>query len=101
VATGCPLCGAYLLTLAGVTSGLGALPFGGLEVWLLAASLMALAFHRSLVALGRRCDPNDASGSCGAVPSTRANDVAGLLLVVVLLATVLVVLVLAHEPAMR
>lgn len=31
-AVGCPSCGAYLLSIVGVSSGLAVLPFGGLEL---------------------------------------------------------------------
>lgn len=39
---GCPSCGAFLLSAIGVSSGLAALPLGGIELWAGACLLMAV-----------------------------------------------------------
>lgn len=46
-AAGCPACGALLLSLLGVGSGLSVLPFAGLELWSVAVVIMGLTFWRS------------------------------------------------------
>jgi len=50
-AVGCPACGAYLLSLVGVSTGLAALPFGGLELWTASIILMAATFWATLRAV--------------------------------------------------
>ena len=47
-AAGCPACGALLLSLLGVGSGLSVLPFAGLELWSAAVLVMALTLWRSV-----------------------------------------------------
>lgn len=63
---GCPACGAYLLSLLGVSAGLAVLPFGGLEIWALASLLMAATLARSWRALVTAC-PGDETG-CPMLP---------------------------------
>jgi len=59
-AAGCPACGALLLSLLGVASGLAALPFAGLEVWSPATLIMGLTLWRSLGRLRpAACDADD------------------------------------------
>lgn len=47
-AAGCPACGALLLSLLGVGSGLSVLPFAGLELWSAAVLVMGVTLWRSL-----------------------------------------------------
>ena len=47
-ASGCPVCGSLLLPLIGVSSGLTAFPFRGLELKALAVSLMATSTYFAL-----------------------------------------------------
>lgn len=55
-AAGCPACGALLLSLLGVGSGLSILPFAGLELWSAAVVVMALTLWRSVRSLhSARC----------------------------------------------
>ncbi len=44
-ATGCPVCGAFLLPLLGIAASLTALPFGGLEVKLLSILVLLYAIY--------------------------------------------------------
>ncbi|MBI2066083.1 hypothetical protein HYT60_01060 [Candidatus Woesebacteria bacterium] len=65
----CPICGAFLLSLIGVSAGLTALPFAGLEIWTASTVVMALAFGGSLVALDKStCDPKVKTTSCWRLP---------------------------------
>lgn len=97
LAAGCPLCGAYLLTLLGVTSGLAALPFGGLELWAVAAGVMAFTLSRSLAAL-RACSASQDVGACATVAPSKRRDVVGLTVAAALIAGALVLMVLVNEP---
>ncbi|MBW3590478.1 MAG: hypothetical protein KY393_01280 [Actinobacteria bacterium] len=99
-AAGCPLCGAYLLTLLGVSSGLAALPFGGLELWVAAAGVMAFTLSRSLAAL-RACSGSQDVGACATAAPSKRRDVVGLTVAAVLIASVLAWMVLVNEPAFR
>lgn len=97
LAVGCPLCGAYLLTLLGVTSGLAALPFGGLELWTLAAGVMGFTLFRSLGSL-KQCAGSHRSASCSGLTNVKRRDVGLLVLLAALMALGLVVMVLVNEP---
>lgn len=99
-AAGCPLCGAYLLTLLGVTSGLAAMPFGGLELWILAVSVMGFSLYRSLRAL-QRCAGVQAEGSCAGLSVVRRRDVRLLSLLAGLMAAGLVAMLLVNEPLLQ
>lgn len=46
-AAGCPVCGAFLLSLIGVTSGLAIFPLKGIEVQLASAAALMLSLHWS------------------------------------------------------
>jgi hypothetical protein len=59
---GCPSCGAFLLSLLGVSAGVSALPFAGLELWVIACLIMAFTFWRSLRALSKGVCATPASG---------------------------------------
>lgn len=100
LAAGCPLCGAYLLTLVGVSSGLAALPFGGLELWVAAAGVMGFTLSRSLAAL-RACSASQNVGACATVAPSRRRDVVGLMVAAALIASALALMVLMNEPALR
>ena len=66
----CPVCGAFLLSLIGVSAGLSALPFGGLELWFTASFIMGVTAWYSLKTLTKRCIGTDAQGkSCWVLPS--------------------------------
>ena len=67
---GCPACGAFLLSLVGVTAGLGALPFAGLEFWTASVGVMALTLWRSSSLLERNTCTQDGAGavSCWRLP---------------------------------
>ncbi len=45
VVTGCPVCGAFLLPLFGISASLAAMPFGGIEVKLLTVVLLIYAIY--------------------------------------------------------
>jgi len=67
---GCPSCGAFLLSLVGVSAGVSALPFGGLELWLISCVIMALTFRRSLRALQLKvCDASGTANACPRMPA--------------------------------
>ena len=54
-ASGCPVCGSLLLPLIGVSSGLAAFPFRGLELKALAVSLMLVSTYFVLKG-NNKCD---------------------------------------------
>ena len=94
---GCPSCGAFLLSLVGVTAGLSVLPFAGLELWFLSGLIMAYTFWRSLGTLQTRtCTPTSA-GACLSLPTVSRAQVAILTVVGVVLAGILLWTVASHE----
>ncbi len=54
-ASGCPVCGSLLLPLIGISGGLAAFPFRGLELKALAASLMLVSTYFVLKS-NNKCD---------------------------------------------
>lgn len=86
---GCPACGAFLLSLVGVTAGLSALPFAGLEFWTASVGVMGLTLWRSLTLLERNTCTQDAAGavSCWRLPKVELKQ----LLVLSVLACILAV----------
>ncbi len=67
---GCPLCGAFLLSLIGVTAGLAALPFAGLELWVGSALIMTLTLQSALKRLDQStCDPQATTATCWRLPA--------------------------------
>jgi hypothetical protein len=94
---GCPSCGAFLLSLVGVTAGLSALPFAGLELWLLSGLIMAYTFWRSLSALHTRTCTAAGDGACLALPAVSRAQAAILALAVVVLAGLLLWTMATHE----
>jgi hypothetical protein len=67
----CPLCGAFLLSLLGVTAGLAALPFAGLEFWGIATVMMGLAFQASMKRLTQStCIIDSSTAPCWQLPNT-------------------------------
>ena len=67
---GCPLCGAFLLSLVGVTVGLAALPFAGLEFWVASVAVMAFTARTALTRLDQStCDPEATTPTCWRLPS--------------------------------
>jgi len=70
---GCPLCGAFLLSLVGVTVGLAALPFAGLEFWVASVAVMAFTVRTALTRLEQStCDPEATTSTCWRLPSVDA-----------------------------
>lgn len=66
----CPVCGAFLFSLIGVSTGLAVLPFGGLELWFVASLIMGITLWYSLKTLAQRCVGKDAHGkSCWVLPA--------------------------------
>ena len=95
---GCPSCGAFLLSLVGVTAGLSALPFAGLELWFLSGLIMAYTFWRSLGTLqARTCRPSTSDGACLSLPAVSRAQVAILTVVGLALAGILLWTVASHE----
>lgn len=95
----CPVCGAFLLSLIGISAGLGALPFAGLELWSASAGLMALALVGSLRTLDRSaCDLTVQIPSCWRLPEVSRNVVVILLLFGLGLVVSLYLLLANHEP---
>jgi hypothetical protein len=54
-ASGCPVCGSLLLPLIGISGGLAAFPFRGLELKALAVSLMILSTY-FVIKSNNKCD---------------------------------------------
>ena len=60
IASGCPVCGAWLLPLLGIAGSLAVFPFQGLEIKIFAIILLALSiFQSSNIVLGI-CKPSEA-----------------------------------------
>lgn len=73
---GCPSCGAFLLSLVGVTAGLSALPFGGLELWFFSGLVMTFTLLRSLHSLQMRsCAPAGLRSACTSFPTVSRTQV--------------------------
>ena len=53
-ASGCPVCGSLLLPLIGISGGLAAFPFRGLELKALAVSLMVISTYFVLKSNNKR-----------------------------------------------
>jgi hypothetical protein len=69
---GCPLCGAFLLSLIGVGAGLAAFPFAGLEFWAGSSAIMILTLRTALIQLDRTtCDPNSREIICWQLPAVK------------------------------
>ncbi len=78
---GCPLCGAFLLSLVGVTVGLAALPFAGLEFWVASAAVMTFTVRAALTRLDQStCDPEAKTPTCWRLPSVDARLILGLVI---------------------
>jgi hypothetical protein len=96
---GCPSCGAFLLSLLGVTAGLSALPFAGLELWFVSCVIMAYTLWRSVGLLNAQgCGPATGGGACSALPPASRAHVALLALLNGALAGLLLWAMIAHEP---
>ncbi len=57
VASGCPVCGAWLLPLLGIAGSLAAFPLQGLEIRLLAIALLGFSLTRSAQMIAGTCPP--------------------------------------------
>ena len=69
---GCPLCGAFLLSLVGVSAGLAAFPFAGLEFWAGSSAIMILTLRAALIQLDRTtCDPLSRAITCWQLPAVK------------------------------
>lgn len=96
---GCPSCGAFLLSLVGVSAGVSALPFGGLELWLASCMIMGFAFWRSLRRLGSgACAASVVVDSCPALPPVSPRHVVGLAVTALVLGGVLAAALVGNEP---
>jgi len=94
----CPMCGAFLLSLIGVTAGLGALPFAGLELWSVSTAIMALALGGSLRVLDKNsCDWNAQATACWQLPKVDRKHLAVLLVLGVGLTANLYAMVVGNE----
>lgn len=92
VGAGCPVCGAFLLSLVGVTAGLASFPLGGFEVWMVAAVIMALTLRSSARRMQRACD----DGTC-TIARAHGRAVPMLLLAIAAVAgAITIALIMAH-----
>lgn len=95
---GCPSCGAFLLSLVGVTAGLSALPFGGLELWVFSSLIMAFTFWRSLRSLQKTvCAAFPTGPSCVALPPSSPIQVRLLALAGLFVVSALAWAIAAHD----
>ncbi len=68
----CPACGAFLLSLIGVTAGLAALPLAGLAFWVVAVGVMLVTLWKSTTALAERtCEGPSQAMSCWHLPQVK------------------------------
>ena len=96
---GCPSCGAFLLSLVGVSAGVSALPFGGLELWLASCTIMGFAFWRLLRRLGTgACATSVAADGCPVLPPVSPRHVVVMVVVAFLLGGVLASALMGNEP---
>jgi hypothetical protein len=96
---GCPSCGAFLLSLVGVSAGVSALPFAGLELWLGAGVIMGFTFWRSVRSLQTKvCVPSADGAACGTLPAVSWVYVGAIGFVGVVLAALLVWAFATNEP---
>lgn len=98
---GCPACGAFLLSLVGVTAGLSALPFAGLEFWVASVGVMVITLRGSLKRLDRNTCTQDALGtaSCWRLPGGNAKQLIVLSALSCTLAATLYVILAAKGTA--
>jgi hypothetical protein len=95
---GCPSCGAFLLSLVGVSAGVSALPFAGLELWFIACLIMAFTFWRSLRSLHQGVCATPTSGeTCPALAPVSHTHVALLAVVGLAVAGILLWTLAAGE----
>ncbi len=97
----CPSCGAFLLSLVGVTAGLSVLPFAGLELWAAAVAVMGYTFVRSLRALDLATCPSPSDRSVCELPTPSAGRLIGFAVAAVASAAFLVTLAVQNEPHLR
>jgi hypothetical protein len=97
---GCPSCGAFLLSLVGVSAGVSALPFAGLELWFIACLIMAFTLWGSLRALHKGVCATSTSGqTCPALPPVSRRHVALLAVMGLAVAGILLWSLAAGESA--
>lgn len=95
---GCPSCGAFLLSLVGVSAGLSALPFGGLELWFFSGLAMAFTLSRSLRSLRiGACAATGLGSACVRLPPVSRTQIGFLGAAAVLLVCALVWLIGTHD----
>ncbi|HXA61076.1 MAG TPA: hypothetical protein VNW94_18095 [Streptosporangiaceae bacterium] len=97
----CPSCGAFLLSVIGVTAGLSVLPFAGLELWAVAAAVMGYTLVRSLRALDLATCPSPSDGRVCELPSRSAARLTAFSVAAVASAAFLVALAAQNEPHLR
>lgn len=94
----CPVCGAFLLTLVGITAGLSAFPLAGLEFWFLAGAIMAATFWYSLKTLARAsCVIERGKEICWKLPSLNKRFSLALFAFMVILVLNLYAMVKIHD----
>ena len=96
-----PSCGAFLLSLIGVTAGLSVLPFAGLELWAAATAVMGYTVMRSLRSLDRATCPSPSDGRVCELPTRSAWRLTAFTLAGVASAVFLVTLAAQNEPHLR
>jgi len=97
----CPSCGAFLLSLIGVTAGLSVLPFAGLELWAAATAVMGYTLMRSLRSLDRATCPSPSDGRACELPTRSAWRLTAFTLAGIASAVFLVTLAAQNEPHLR
>jgi hypothetical protein len=97
----CPSCGAFLLSLIGVTAGLSVLPFAGLELWAAAAAVMGYTLMRSLRSLDRATCQSRSGGTVCELPPRSAGRLTAFTVTAVASAAYLVTLAAQNEPHLR
>ena len=80
VASGCPVCGAWLLPLLGIAGSLAVFPLQGLEIRLLAIALLIYSISRSSSVIAGTCDPGRRWLRLGANAAVMSVSVAALFL---------------------
>lgn len=97
----CPSCGAFLLSVIGVTAGLSVLPFAGLELWAAAVAVMGYTLVRSLRALDLATCPSPSDGKVCQLPAPSIGRLTAFAIAAVASAAFLVVLAAKNEPHLR
>ncbi len=97
----CPSCGAFLLSVIGVTAGLSVLPFAGLELWVAATAVMGYSLVRSLRSLDLATCPTPTDRPSCELPASSAVRLTVFAVTALASGAFLIALAAENEPHLR